>query len=58
MCVRITLVATATLSFCDNYSFDRFVLPEFLSYFLFPIPERCETSLIVPAVAKYDEMII
>jgi hypothetical protein len=52
--VLFTLVATATLSFSDNYSFDRLVLPEFLSYFLLRIPERYETFLIVPKVSKYD----
>jgi hypothetical protein len=52
--VHIILVATANLSSCDNYSFDRFVLREFLSYFLIRIPERYETFLIVPEVAKYD----
>jgi hypothetical protein len=52
--VRISFVTTATLSFCDNYSFDPFVLPEFLSYLLFLIPEMYEAFLIIPEVAKYD----
>jgi len=54
VCVRFTLFAIATLPFSVNYSFDRLVLPEFLSYFLLRIPERYETFLIVPKVAKYD----
>ena len=36
VCVRVTLVVNINLSFSDNYSFDRLVLPEFLSYFSFP----------------------
>jgi hypothetical protein len=40
VCARNSLVATATLSFCDNDSFERNVSSEFLSYFLFCIPDR------------------
>jgi hypothetical protein len=54
VCARNSLVATATLSFCDNDSFEGLVLPEFLSYFIFCIPERYKTFLIIPEVAKYD----